>query len=260
MAAFSISNRDLLRFNAMSRISYTITAVIAVVGVAAGFLLANLLNRSELNSLRAENERIKSAQSTAAQATEEVTLSNEEIDAKLREAEQNASNFAFQKSLGLGLYRYGAIKKDKDVIQKAIPVLERATTLDANDFDVLVGLGNAYFDIGFFGKDNPSFERSREFYTKALTKKPSDVEVRTDLGLTYFLQKPPDHAAAIVEFQRSLALDPKHEKTLQFVIQSLRSQNKDAAKYIEQLRTINPNNPTLNEIAGTQPPVPGVQQ
>jgi tetratricopeptide (TPR) repeat protein len=243
----------------MSRISNWVTAVVAIVCLAAGFLLANLLNRSELNSLRAENERMRSNQATSTQAVEDATLSSEEIDAKLRDSEQNASNFGFQKSLGLGLYRYGAIKKDKEIIQKAIPVLERANGLDANDFDVLVGLGNAYFDVGFFGKDNPSFEKSREFYSKALAAKPADIEVRTDLGLTYFLQQPSDHAAALIEFEKSLAINPKHEKTLQFAIQSLKTQGKDAGKYIEQLRAINPNNPTLAEIA-SQPSVPGVQQ
>lgn len=223
--------------------------IAGIVCFVAGFSFANYLNRSELSGLRGENERLKTSQSSD---PAQVNLSDEEIDAKLAEANQNSSNFAFQKSLGLGLYRYGAIKQDKAIIEKALPVLIRAYGLDAADYDVIVGLGNTYYDIGYFGKDNASFERSREFYNKALAKRPDDKEVRTDLGLTYFLQEPPDYTTAIVEFEKSLAIDPKHEKTLAFAALAMKNQNKDAGKYSNVLRTINPNNPTLREIETTQ--------
>lgn len=230
------------------RSSTVLVAIVAgIVCFVAGFSFANYLNRSELSDLRGENERLKTSQGSPSDPSQ-LTLSNEEIDAKLAEAEQNSSNFAFQKSLGLGLYRYGAIKQDKAIIEKALPVLVRAYGLDANDYDVIVGLGNAYYDIGYFGKDNGSFERSREFYNRALAKRPDDIEVRTDLGLTYFLQEPPDYDAAIAEFEKSLAINPKHEKTLSFASLALKNQNKDTAKYSDVLRAINPNSPTLREI------------
>jgi tetratricopeptide (TPR) repeat protein len=113
---------------------------------------------------------------------------------------------------------------------------------------VIVGLGNSYYDIGYFGKDNGGFARSREFYNKALAKRPDDIEVRTDLGLTYFLQDPPDYDTAISEFEKSLAINPKHEKTLSFAALALKNQKKDPAKYSDVLRTVNPNSPTLREI------------
>ena len=180
--------------------------------------------------------------------SEQLNLSNEEIDSKLAEAEQNAGNFAFQKSLGLGLYRYGAIKQDKTIIEKALPVLVRANSLDPNDFDVIVGLGNTYYDIGYYGKDTSNYLKAREFYAKALAKRPDDIEVRTDLGLTYFLQDPPDYSAAIAEFDKSLAINPKHEKSLSFAALALKNQKKDPAKYSDVLRTVNPKSPTLREI------------
>lgn len=219
--------------------------IAGIVCFVAGFSFANYLNRSELSGLRGENERLKTSQSSD---SSQVNLSNEEIEAKLAEAEQNSGNFAFQKSLGLGLYRYGAIKQDKAIVEKALPVLVRAHALDSNDYDVIVGLGNSYYDIGYFGKENASFERAREFYTKALAKRPDDIEVRTDLGLTYFLQDPPDYPTAIAEFEKSLTINPKHEKTLSFAALAMKNQNKDAAKYSNVLRTINPNSPTLREI------------
>ncbi len=228
-----------------------IALIAGIVCFVAGFSFANYLNRSELSGLRGENERLKTSQSSD---PSQVDLSDEEIEAKLAEANQNSGNFAFQKSLGLGLYRYGAIKQDKAIIEKALPVLIRAYGLDASDYDVIVGLGNTYYDIGYFGKDNPSFERSREFYSKALAKRPDDIEVRTDLGLTYFLQEPPDYPTAIAEFEKSLAIDPKHEKTLSFAALAMKNQSKEPAKYSSVLRTVNPNSPTLREIESPQGP------
>lgn len=223
--------------------------IAGIVCFVAGFSFANYLNRSELSGLRGENERLKSSQTSD---STQLNLSSEEIDAKLQEAQQNANNFSFQKSLALGLYRYGAIKQDKTIIEKALPVLVRAHGLDPNDYDVIVGLGNTYYDIGYFGKEAASFERAREFYLKALAKRPDDIEVRTDLGLTYFLQEPPDYPTAITEFEKSLAINPKHEKTLSFAALAMKNQNKDAGKYSNVLRTINPNSPTLREIETPQ--------
>lgn len=234
-----------------------IALIAGIVCFVAGFSFANYLNRSELSGLRGENERMKTTQTSE---SGQLNLSNEEIDAKIAEAEQNGGNFSFQKSLGLGLYRYGAIKQDKAIIEKALPILLRANSLDANDYDVIVGLGNSYYDIGYFGKDNPSFDRSREFYNKALAKRPDDIEVRTDLGLTYFLQDPPDYETAIAEFEKSLAINPRHEKTLSFAALALKNQNKSTAKYSDVLRSINPNSPTLRELESGQPGPPPIAQ
>lgn len=235
---------------------YLLLTVIAVLlSFIGGFLVANTINRGELAILRGENERLKNTQSPQAGPTE-LTLTNEEIDKKIAEAEQNSSNFEFQRNLGLALYRYGAMKQDPDLIDKAISVLERANSLNASDYDVMVGLGNAYFDRGYMRKDNAAFETSRTVYLKALEQKPADKDVRTDLGLTYFLQQPPDYAAAIKNFKQNLDSDPRHERSLQFMVQSLSKsgKNDEAAKYYATLRSINPSNPTLQEFStlGTQ--------
>lgn len=239
----------------MNRSSIWIYGIVAVVCFAGGFLFANFLNRSELTNLRGENERLKTDQTSSRQNAQDVTLTEDEITQKLKEAEENRDNFAFQKSLGLGLYRYGAIKQEPSIIERAVPVLLRANALKPDDYDVVVGLGNAYYDIGFFRKDNTGFDRSREFYKIALAKRPDDIEVRTDLGLTYFLQDPPDLMAAIAEFERSLAVDPKHEKTLSFAALSMKKAGLDPSKYAAVLRSVNPDNPTLKELTSpTQPP------
>lgn len=222
-----------------------IAVIAGIVCFVAGFSFANYLNRTELNGLRGENERLKNTQ---ASDSSQLNLTNEEIDAKLAEAQQNAGNFAFQKDLGTSLYRYGVIKQDKAVIEKALPVLLRAHELDKGNYEVIVTLGHGFYDLGYYGKDNASFDRSREFYNMALAKRPDDIEVRTDLGATYYVQDPPNYDKALAEFEKSLGINAKHEKTLSFAALTLKKQGKDTSKYSDALRTLNPNSPALREI------------
>ena len=221
-----------------------------VLSFVGGFLLANTINRSELTALRGENERLKNSQSSQGNSTD-LALTNEEIDKKLSEAEQKPEDFNFQRSLGLALYRYAAMKQDPELVDKAIPVLERANRLNPADYDAMVGLGNALFDRGYLRKDNAALESSRQIYIKALEQKPTDKDVRTDLGLTYFLQQPPDYPTAIKNFKQNLDADPKHERSLQFLVQALskNGQNEEASKYYAALRAIDPSNPTLEEFS-----------
>lgn len=221
------------------------------ISFAGGFLLANALNRTELTAVRSENERLKTSAASPDQTGSPSELTPDEIRARIAEADSNPGNFQFQKSLGLALYRYAAMKKDTDLLAEAARLLGRARALKKDDRAVTIGLGNAYFDIGYFRKDNASFERSREFYLQALETKPDDVETRTDLGLTYFLQEPPDDERAMTEFQKAIAADPKHEKTLQFMIQALLRQKKveKAGSLLARLREMNPANETLPALA-----------
>lgn len=215
-----------------------------------GFLLANALNRNELTILRAENERLKNSQNASKANESENTLSNEEIQQKIAEADRNPNNFAFQKGLGLALYRYAAVKQDAKSFEEVGRLLKRANEINPKDYDVIVALGNLNFDIGYYKKDNQKFQEAREFYQKALEQKPNDADVRTDLGLTYFLTIPPETDKAIAEFQKSLITNAKHEKTLQVITEALLSQNKisEAEKYLELLREVNQNNEVLPEL------------
>ena len=233
----------------MKKVSIWVTLGSVVAAFAGGFSFANYLNRGQMTGVQSASTGSEGAKGQSSQEPD--VLSEDEIEEKLKEAEANASNFAFQKGLGLGLYRYGAVRQDKAIIEKSIPILERAKGLNPDDFDVLVGLGNAHFDVGYFAKDNASFDKSRTYYTKALEKRPGDVEVRADVALTYFLMTPPEHASAVREFERALAIDPKHEKSLGFLIQSLDALGKDATKYRSTLQSINPQNPNLQSAANT---------
>lgn len=224
---------------------YLITILVGILGVAAGFLLANKLNRSEFERMRAESE-------AAAKPGSDADLSTEEIDQKLKEAREIADDVDFQKRLGISLYRFGTMKRDAAIIGKSLEPLKRANDLDPNDKEIIATLGNAYFDIGYFKKDNEALARSREYYEPLLKARPDDVETRTDLGLTYFLAEPPDLETAVGQFEMSLAADPKHEKTLQFYIQALAKLDRvdKARSALAKLKEVNPKNPAIPELTG----------
>jgi len=131
-----------------------------------------------------------------------------------------------------------------------VRLLNRAHEKNQKDSEVTITLGNAYFDIGYFKKDNEQFQKSREYYQKALVQKPDNADVRTDLGLTYFLLSPPDNERAIEEFQKSLEVNPAHEKTLQVMTQVLLVEKRidEAEKFLVKLREVNAENQTLPEL------------
>ena len=196
----------------MDKKSLLISLAAILLSFAGGFLLANSLNRREMNNLRGENERLKADNSNSSGNE----LSNDEIDAKIAEADKDPDNLQYQKNLGTALYQYAAMKQDAELLQKSIRLLERAASLDKNDRAILISLGNAYFDVGYYSKKNEGFEKAREAYRRALEVKADDAEVRTDFGLTYFLHDPPDTDSAVMEFRKALEVDPRHIKTLQF--------------------------------------------
>lgn len=229
---------------------FWLSIVAVAVSFAGGFLLANALNRNEMNQLRAENGRLTSAADESKQNETGLTLSDDEVRAKIAEADKNPNDAAFQKNLGLALYRYAAMKQDAETLAEVGRLLNRAFENNPKDYEVVITLGNIYFDIGYFKKDNAQFEKARGFYQKALEQKPNDVDVRTDYGLTFFLTQPPEYEKAIAEFQKSLQSNPKHEKTLQVMAQTLLAQNKvaEAEKYVARLKDANANNQYLTQL------------
>ena len=226
---------------------YLMAILVGIVGFAGGFLLANKLNRSEFERLRAESDSSKKTASNAS----EFDLSDEEIDAKLKEAADTPNDVGFQKQLGVSLYRFGTMKRSAPIIEKALVPLKRASELDPNDKETISILGNAYFDIGYFTKENGSLEKSREYYEVLLKARPDDVETRTDLALTYFLADPPDLENAARGFEEALAKDAKNEKALQFYVQTLAKQNKaeKARSALAKLKEANPKNPAIPELS-----------
>lgn len=234
----------------MSAKTAWIVAVSLLAGAAAGFILANYINRSELTNLRAENEQLKTAAPAGKSGDQKGELSEDEINATVARADNNATDFETQRNVGIAIYRYGAMKQDEKLVRQAVRILDRAAKLRPDDYDVILSLGNAYFDVGYFSKNNEALANARTFYDKALASKPDNPDIITDLGLTYFLQTPPDYDNAITSFKKSLDKNPKHEKTLQFMVQTLIKQNKsgEASEYLERLRSVNPQNQSIGEL------------
>jgi tetratricopeptide (TPR) repeat protein len=231
----------------MNRKSFLISIIAVLLSFIGGFLIANSINRLELEKLRGENERLKNEKRNG--DANDVELSGPEIDSKIAEADRDPNNFQFQKNLGVALYRYGAMKQDADLVERSIRLLDRAAALDKSDREVLVSLGNANFDLGYYRKQNEPLLRARELYGQALKPKPDDIEVRTDLGLTYFLADPPDLDSAISEFRTSLQTRPDHQRTLQFLIQALVKKG-DTAAAEAALQKLKSTHPTDESIPG----------
>ena len=235
-----------------------IAIIASVLSFVGGFMLANTLNRNQ----PAPGEAPKAAQNPNSPASSELSLTNEEIQRKVEEADKNPGNFTFQKNLGLSLYRYAALKQDANLLPDALRIMERALALEPTDRDLQIGIGNGYFDKGYFNKDNEGYVKAREYYRKALEKMSTDTDVRVDLALSYFLIDPPDYATAAAEFEKGLEANSKHERALQFLTQTYISQNQidKAAATLERLKQAHPSSASIPELstmlanAGTRAP------
>lgn len=224
--------------------------VAAIGGFIGGFWLANSINRSAVNAPAPQNTQSLAANSADPAGAGQPDLTSEELKAKIAEADNNPSDFAYQRDLGVALYRYAALKQDVAIFNDAVRILDRAHSLNAKSADVLITLGNAHFDIGFYKKDAASFQRARDAYQKALAIEPNDADVQTDFGLTYFLQEPPAYDKAVAELSKVATADPRHERSLQFLVQTYVKQGKldEADKTLAKIKNINPANTSIAEL------------
>lgn len=174
------------------------------------------------------------------------SLSDEEIRGAIAKTDARKDEPALQRNFGLALYQYVTQTRDKRYLPDVARFLKRAFDNDPKDHDLIVSLGNVHFDIGQ-SSDPAGFIEARKYYQKALELKPDDADVRTDLGLTYYFAKPSDPQRAITEYRKALALDPRHERTLQSLASALISTGKqaEAEKRIDELQSVNPSNPSL---------------
>ncbi|MCC6330119.1 MAG: tetratricopeptide repeat protein [Acidobacteria bacterium] len=234
----------------MNKQTILVAIVTALAGSIAGFMLANTLNRSEIGPNASLGQNAVVGQPSGANVANSATLSAEEIKARIEAADRSPQDFPFQKSLGISLYRYASLKQDAALLPDTIRIMQRALDLDPADRDLQIALGNAHFDVGYFNKDNASLERARTFYNKALERVSGDVDVRADLALTYYLQTPPDLDAAIKEFEQGLAINPKHERSLQFLTQTYVKKNEiqKAGQTLDRLKAVNPSSSAIAEL------------
>lgn len=184
--------------------------------------------RPDETELPPNHPKLEDVQSTSASAAD-----SSEADAARETADRNAGDFNAQMNAAAALYKLSDLKS-------AARYLERALALRPDDPEALVSMGNTKYDDG-------DYTGAAAFYERALKLRPDDPDLRTDLGNTYFQRNPPDYDRAIAEYRKSVALDPRHEKTWQNIVAaSIRKRDKATAREaLERLAALNPQNPAL---------------
>jgi tetratricopeptide (TPR) repeat protein len=227
-----------------------------LLGFIIGFTFANQTNRGPVDSARPADERTRSAatqQGPATSGNANAGAPNSPTEAEIRDAiakaDARADDVALQRNFGMVLYRYANQTRNASLLPDVARMLKRAYDANPKDRELAVSLGNVLFDIGQ-ATDPARFAEAREYYAKALEIKPDDANVRTDLGLTYYFGQPSDPQRAIAEYRKSMAIDPRHEPTLQNLATALMAVGKidEAQKTIDQLSSLNPSNPALSDL------------
>lgn len=216
-----------------------------LLGSIIGFMFANSLNRSALETSATASTLAPSANSNPALPPDHPPIGAsdgptgaaaiQQVTAAIEKAKAEPQSFEAQMTAGDLYYQ---IQRFED----AAKFYEAAGKLKPTDAEPLVKAGNAYFDA-------ENYLEAEKWYTLALAKNPKDITARTDLGLTFYLREPRDIDRAIKEYKSSLAINPKHEVTLQNLVIAYR-ENGDAAnlqKTVEELKAVNPNNPALQK-------------
>ncbi len=241
---------NFVKIDAMNKNLIGLSIIGILLGFAGGFLIANALNRGQINKLLAENLRLEKASAEPQSKPEDLTLTEAEIKEKLTQAENNSKDFGFQKGLGLALYSYAAKKQDAILLSEVATLLDRAHNLNPDDYQVLVSLGNVNFDLGQIKRDTDRNLKARDAYQKALLKNPMDTDVVTDLGLTYLLTDAPEIKRAEEFLSKALEQNPNNERALQYMTQTqIAARNiEEAGKFLARLKSINPSNPGMRDL------------
>jgi tetratricopeptide (TPR) repeat protein len=121
--------------------------------------------------------------------------------------------------------------------QTRVQALQTVAEKDPKNIESRVQLGNMFFD-------SEQYPQAITWYEQAFALNPADANVSTDLGVAYYYTNQPDKALA--QFDKSLATDAKHIKTL-LNVGIVRAFGKNdlagAAKAWEEVVAISPDSP-----------------
>lgn len=229
-----------------------------VVGLVVGFVFANSVNKTGLETASVQSSNKAGAPSnpaippdhpplgqTAGDATKTAPLP--QVMASIEKAKQQPQNYEAQMTAADLYYQ---IQRFDD----AAKYYEAANKLKPAETEPIIKTGNAYFDAASEAakKDdtqaaNPAFAQAEKWYLLALAKEPKNIDVRTDLGLTYFLREPRDIDQAIKEYKISIGINPEHEVTLQnlALAYSEKGDTVNLKTTLEKLKNVNPKNPAV---------------
>jgi tetratricopeptide (TPR) repeat protein len=229
-----------------------------LVGAAAGFLFANSANRRELEELRGEAARARSA--AAAERSQpgareqpgaqgDPAAAEGEVRQLIARADAAPSDANAQRRAAEGAYRHALSTGQSAFLADATRLFKRAYESDPSNYDTLLLLANSHLTLGL-SSDPKNFLDARGYYLKALQARPGDVNVHTLLGMTYSYARPPDTESAIREYRKALAGDPRHEMALQNLASALISagRREEAARRVEELAGAHPGNKSLEKL------------
>ncbi len=238
-----------------------------VVGCAIGFFFATSVDRQELENLRAEVARARSASGVqqpqqqpqdesrsangGANAAATSMPSEDEMRELIAKADASRNDVEYQRKVGQGIYMYALSTGKATLMPEAVRLLRRAHEGDPKNYETIVLVGNSLFALAQAGEAS-KYTEARVYYNQALATKPQDTNVRTLLGMTYFFGQPSDPKRAIKEYRGSLATEPRHEMALQSLASSLIATGaiEEAQRRIEELQTVNAQNPALSNLRG----------
>lgn len=234
-------------------------AVGILLGFIIGFILADQLNKPELESTRAEVARLRASGEAKEPSTGEErsvvkgsdsfpTLTEEQLKNAVTQADADPSNAELQHKVGQALYFYAWEKGNAKILPEVARILKRAHTLDPKNYRTTVVAGDAHFLLASQSGDAKTLGEARRFYEAALASQPDDAQVRTNLGRTYFFDKPSNPQRAITEYRRALQSDPQQELSLQSLAAALIETGglDEAARRLDELEKMSPSNTELS--------------
>lgn len=221
-----------------------------VVGLVVGFVFANSVNRSPV-----ETTTTAAMPSSAAPASGNPALPADhpplgtsaggtnqgaipQVTEAIERAKTEPQNYEAQMTAADLYYQIQRF-------EEAARIYEAAIKLKPSENEPVIKAGNAHFDY-------ENYEQAEKYYLLALEREPKNIIVRTDLGLTYFLRTPRDLDRAIKEYKVSLSIDPNHEITLQnLTLAYVENGDKEGLRAtVDKLKKINPTNPTIARAEG----------
>lgn len=232
------------------KILYAVVGLL--VGASSGFIFANSANRQELEALRGEVARAKAgapAEPPASAAQGSPADAEREARELISRADASPSDMSAQRLAAERAYSFALMSGQSGLLADAARLFRRAHEADPTNYDTLLLLANSHLTLGL-ASDPKNFLEARGYYLKALRAKPDDVNVHTLLGMTYAFAQPPDTAAAISEYRKALAGDPRHEMAMQNLASTLLTTGErgEAARRIEELARAHPANKSLADL------------